>query len=142
MYVEGGNGSGGGGRPERRKGTRLAPELDRRLAGDEPLDKAIEWWHDEWRGATRMHIAFAFGNEAIVDGFQPVNFSDNEFAVFMIATLSGCGVDDRAAQLHWLWPMAGLDAAKMTDATYAREAMGKYIDQLIAARTELRRSRN
>jgi hypothetical protein len=46
MYVECGNG-GGGGLPERRRGTRLAPELDAKLAGNEPLNTVIDWWSGE-----------------------------------------------------------------------------------------------
>ena len=48
--------SGGDGRPWRR-GTRLAPELDRRLAGDEPLDEIICWWDDSWRAGGSGGIA-------------------------------------------------------------------------------------
>jgi hypothetical protein len=149
MYDEGIEGGGGGGRrPERRKGTRLAPELDRRLAGDEPLDAIIGWWDDKWHSATRMLLMFAAtsGNESVIEEFQPGNFSDTEYAVFLISLLSGCSVDDRATQLHWFWPKVGLDAAKMTDPAYAQGAMGRFIDRLLAARAELqqqqRRNRN
>jgi hypothetical protein len=54
----------------------------------------------------------------------------------MSSTLSGCcggGDDDdgRVAKLHFLWPMAGLDGAKMTDTAYARQVMLKFITKLI-----------
>jgi hypothetical protein len=64
---------GDDGRP-RRRGTSLAPELDRRLAGDEPLDEIIRWWHDSWRAAVRLRKVFPHGDEHV----QPKNFSDNE----------------------------------------------------------------
>jgi hypothetical protein len=144
MYVEGGNTGGGGGRrlPERR-GTRLALELDRRLASDEPLDKVIGWWHDAWRSALHLFVMFAAasGNEALVAEFQPENFSDNEYAVFIVSMLSGCGVDDRATALHWFWPKVGLDAAKVTEPAYAQGAMGRFLDRLLAARAELKQQR-
>jgi hypothetical protein len=41
---------GGDGRPWRR-GTSLAAELDRKLAGDEPLTDVVVWWHDSWRAS-------------------------------------------------------------------------------------------
>ena len=41
MYSESGGG-GGGGRQPRRRGTSLAAELDRRLAGDEYLGDIID----------------------------------------------------------------------------------------------------
>jgi len=48
MYVGYGNDGGGGGgfwqERRRRRGTRLPPELDHRLAGDEPLETIIHWW--------------------------------------------------------------------------------------------------
>jgi hypothetical protein len=140
MYV--GEGNSGGGRPERPRGTRFAAELDRRLASDEPLHAIIDWWNDERRRVfdTLLTFASASGDVSLVEEFQPGNFSDNEHSVFLICILSGCSADDRATQLHWFWPKIGLDAAKMTDPAYAHEAMGRFIDRLLAARVELRRN--
>jgi hypothetical protein len=87
MYETIGSGGGGDdGRP-RRRGTSLAPELDRRLAGDEPLEEAIFWWHDSWRASVRLRKVLPHGDENV----QPRNFSDNELACFVIAVTSGCG---------------------------------------------------
>jgi hypothetical protein len=124
---------GGDGRPWRR-GTRLAPELDRRLAGDEPLDEIIGWWNDSWRAAIRLRKVFPHGDENV----QPKNFSDNELAAFVINITSGCGIDDRGATLHWLWPMLGFDGARMSDAAYAETVRDKYWTQLENARAALR----
>ena len=126
MYVIGD--AGGGWQP--RCGTRLAAELDRRLAGDEPLDEIIEWWDDAWRAAIRLRKVFPHGDENV----QPRNFSDNELAVFVIAITSGCGIDDRGATLHWLWSMLGFDSARMSDAAYAETVRDKYWTQLENAR--------
>jgi len=140
-------GSGGGDGQPRRRGTRLATELDRRLAGDEFLGDVIDWWSNTWRASGELYMTFAYGDEAIrpsVFSDHLANFSDNEFTCFMISTLSGCcggdGDDGRVAKLDFLWPMAGLDGAKMTDTAYARQVMLKFITKLEAARTELRRN--
>jgi hypothetical protein len=149
MYDLGGESGGGGGndgRPPRRRGTKLAPELDRRLAGDEDVGNIIGWWHDTWRETTRMHIDFSAGSKAAVEALQPRNFSDNEIICFMISMLSGCCGDEyddgRAIYLRSIWPKLGFDDAKMLDPAYAREAMGKYIDRLIAARATLHAQRS
>ena len=125
-----------------RRGTRLAAELDRRLAGDESLDNVVDWWTAEWCNRARLRVEFPDGGG---DGdVQPVNFSANEHTVFMISTLNGrYGADDKTVVIHSLWPMAEVDGARiMTDAAYARQVMKKYIERLVAARAELRRSRN
>jgi hypothetical protein len=68
--------------------------------------------------------------------------SDNEFAVFIISIVSGCGTDNSdnnwVAELHSFWPLAGLDAAKLADDAYVRQVMLKFIARLEAARAELR----
>jgi hypothetical protein len=78
-------GAGGDGRPWRR-GTKLAAELDRRLAGAEDLCDVIFWWHDAWRAAVRLAL-----KSRDTEDIQPWNFSDNELACFVIAMTSGCG---------------------------------------------------
>jgi hypothetical protein len=128
---DGGGGSGGGddGRPPRR-GTRLAPELDRRLVSDEPLDEIIGWWNNSAAG---------FGNEAI----HLHNFSDNELAVHVISLVSGCGddnADNRIANLDFLWPHLGLDGAKLADPAYVEQVILEFIAKLETARTELRKA--
>ena len=63
-------------------------------------------------------MKFAYGDESIrPDVFSDHlgNFSDNEFAVFMISVVSGCGSDNsdnRIAELHTLAPMLGLEDAR------------------------------
>jgi hypothetical protein len=138
--------SGGDGRPWRRRGTSLAPELDRKLAGDEPLDEVIGWWISSWRAATGLYIKFVQGKEDIHPGRfsdHPSNFSDNEFAVFMVSVLSdGCGTvnsDNRIADLHALGPsLLELDTAKLGDDAYVGQGMRKYLERLIEARAALR----
>ena len=80
-----------------------------------------------------------------VFSYHPSNFSDNEFAAHMVSVLSGCCcIDDddgRVAKLDFLWPMLGLDSAKMTDPAYAQEVALKFIAKLGAARVELRNQR-
>ena len=134
---------GGDGRPWRR-GTRLAPELDRRLAGDEPLEEAIFWWHDSWRAAVRLRKVFPHGDEHV----QPKNFSDNELAAFVIAVTSGCGSEagddntaaaNKLAKSQRLWTQLGFEAAKMVDPAYAGAVRDKYWTTLENARATLRR---
>jgi hypothetical protein len=64
MYVSYGNNDGGGGGggflPERR-GTRLAAELDRRLASDEPLYGIVDWCIEAWCARVRVYLAFPNG---------------------------------------------------------------------------------
>jgi hypothetical protein len=124
-----GGGGGGDGRPWHR-GTRLAAELDRRLAGDEPLDEVVIWWHDEWRAALRLRKVLSHG----YDDIHPKNFSANEFAAFVIAVTISCDDNDRGATLHWLWPVLGVDGTKMSDATYAETVRNKFWTQLENAR--------
>ena len=141
MYETIGSGGGGGdGRP-RRRGTRLAPELDRRLAGDEPLDDIIDWWTDSWRAAIRLRKIFPHGDEHV----QPKNFSDNEFAAFMASMLCGCGYEaengnaNKVTDLRWFWSNTGIDGAKVAaDADYAWQLMEEWIERLERARAVLR----
>jgi hypothetical protein len=143
--IEGGG--GGGGLPPRR-GTRLAAELDRRLAGNEPLDKIICWWDDSWRAAIRLREIFPHGDENV----QPRNFSDNERACFVIVITSGCGGEadetdeDKATRIHTakqlaglqrLWIKLGFEGAKMVDPAYAEAVRDKYWTTLENARTAL-----
>jgi hypothetical protein len=65
---------GGGGQP-RRRGTRLAPELDRRLAGDEFLGDIIGWWSDTWRASAELYMTFTYGDEAIRVAFSRTTFT-------------------------------------------------------------------
>jgi hypothetical protein len=143
MYVEGSVGGGGGRWPERR-GTRLAPELDRKLAGDEPLNEVIHWWDEEWRAAVRLRRVLPHGDENV----QPRNFSDNELAAFVIAITSGCGSGPdgkntikQLAELQWLWTKLGFEVVRMSDATYAEAVRDKYWTQLETARAELQQQR-
>jgi hypothetical protein len=69
---------------------------------------------------------------------NPKIVSDNELTAFVLAITSGCGVDDRATELHRLWPMLGLNNAKMTDAAYVEQVMEKYSSPRI---TSIRRRR-
>src|SRR6516225_4943672 len=94
------------GEPPRRRGTKLAPELDRRLGTNEDLVDVIEWWHEAWRAALRLSLTFHRTEDC-----QPKNFSDNELAVFVLVMTSGCGIDNRGTELHWLWSMLGFDCA-------------------------------
>ena len=141
--IEGGGG-GGGGRPWRR-GTRLAPELDRRLAGDEPLDEVIIWWHDSWRAALRRRKVDPDGDYHA----QPRNFSDNELACFVIAITSGCGSEadedgtaqhtaNQLAELQPLWTSLGFEGARMVDPAYAKAVRDKYWTTLENARAAFR----
>jgi hypothetical protein len=83
-------------------------------------------------------FATASRDESLIEEFQPGNLSDNEYSVFVLFMLSGCGIDDRATALHWLWPKVGLDAARVAaDPAYVQGAMGRFIDRLLAARAEL-----
>ena len=136
--------SGGDGRPWRR-GTRLAPELDRRLAGDEPLDEIICWWDDSWRTAIRLRKVLPHGYEDI----QPRNFSDNELACFIIAITSGCDSSEadettrirtanQLAGLQRLWTKLGFEGAKMVDPAYAKAVRDKYWTTLENARAAFR----
>jgi hypothetical protein len=144
MYGTLGSGGGGGGGEPRRRGTSLAAELDRRLAGDEFLGDVIDWWSNTWRARAELYMKFTHGDEAIrPDVFSDhlANFSNNEFAVYMISVISGCGsdnLDNRIAELYTLAPMLGLDSAKLADDAYVREIARKFIAKLEAARTELR----
>jgi hypothetical protein len=61
------------GRPWRRRGTSLAAELDRKLAGDEYLGDVISWWHDSWRATAGLYVKFVQGE----DDFRPGRFSDH-----------------------------------------------------------------
>jgi hypothetical protein len=139
-------GGGGDGRPRRRRGTKLAPELNRRLAGDEDLCNIIRWWHNAWRETTRMHIKFTAGSEAAVEALQPRNFSDNELACFVTAisiiviTSGCCGDKHDDGRAIYLRSKLGLNA-KMLDPAYVRKVMREYVGKLIAARAELRAGR-
>jgi hypothetical protein len=131
---------GDDGRPWRR-GTRLAPELDRRLAGDEPLDDIIDWWHESWRAALRLRKIFPHGDKDV----QPKNFSDHEFAAFMASMLCGCSCEvergnaNKVVDLQWLWSNTGIDGAKVAaDADYAWQLMEEFIERLERARAVLR----
>jgi hypothetical protein len=141
-------GGDGDGRPWRR-GTRLAPELDRRLAGDEDLCDIIDWWHDSWRANLRLRKVDPQGDYHV----QPKNFSDNELACFVIAVTSGCGSEpdqteeDKAtslrtanqlAEVQWLCAKLGFEAAKMVDPAYAYAARDKYWTTLENARAASR----
>jgi hypothetical protein len=72
------------------------------------------------------------------------NFSDNEFTVYAISTISGCGEhwdDNRVAEIvesTQLCRILGVDGAKLADSDYVREVMLKYIAKLEAARAALR----
>jgi hypothetical protein len=140
-FENGGGGGGGGGQP-RKRGTSLAVELDRKLAGDEYLGDIIDWWDDSWRARARLYVKFVGGNENIRHGNfsdHPDNFSDNESAVHMVCVLSGCGRDNnRIADLDFLWSRRGIDSAKLADDTYVSQLMQKFIAKLENARTELR----
>jgi hypothetical protein len=145
MYeVIGGGDDRGDGRPWPR-GTRLAPELDRRLAGDEPLDEIICWWDDSWRTAIRLRKVLPHGYEDI----QPRNFSDNELACFVIAITSGCGSEadedgtaqhtaNQLAELQRLWTSLGFEGARMVDPAYAKAVRDKYWTTLENARAAFR----
>ena len=137
--IEGGGG-GGGGRPWPR-GTKLADELDRRLAGDEPLDEVIDWWSNSWRAAIRLRKIFPHGDKDV----QPKNFSDHEFAAFMASMLCGCGYEaengnaNKVTDLRWFWSNTGIDGAKVAaDADYAWQLMEEWIERLERARAVLR----
>jgi hypothetical protein len=117
------------GEPPRRRGTKLAPELDRRLGTNEDLVDVIEWWHEAWRAALRLSLTFHRTEDC-----QPKNFSDNELAVFVLVMTSGCGIDNRGTELHWLWSMLGFDCAKMSDPGYAETVQDKYWTRLEAFR--------
>jgi hypothetical protein len=113
MYVESGNGGGGGGGhlPERR-GTRFAPELDRRLAGNEPLSAVLNWWDDEWRAAMRVQVEFSSSmKDPGIKALRPENFSDNEWLAFTFSALNSCycGADPSEYSESY-WPMLGIDA--------------------------------
>jgi hypothetical protein len=113
-----------------RRGTSLAPELDRKLVGDEPLDEIVRWWSSS---------AARFRNEIA----NLHDLSDNELAVHTIALVSGCGddnADNRIANLDFLWPQLGLDGAKLADSAYVEQVILKLIAKLEAVRIELRRS--
>jgi hypothetical protein len=131
---------GGGGRPWPR-GTKLADELDRRLAGDEPLTKVINWWTDSWSATVSLHKIFPYGDKDI----QPRNFSDHEFAAFMASMLCGCfyeaenGNAKKVTDLRWLRSNTGIDGAKVAaDADYAWQLMEEWIERLERARAVLR----
>ena len=126
------------GEPPRRRGTKLAPELDRRLGTNEDLVDVIEWWHEAWRAALRLSLTFRITGDC-----QPKNFSDNELAVHVISLVSGCGddnADNRIANLDFLWPHLGLDGAKLADPAYVEQVILEFIAKLETARTELRQA--
>jgi hypothetical protein len=123
---------GGSGEQPGRRGTSLAPELDRKLVGDEPLDEIIGWWSSSAarfrKEITNLH-----------------DLSDNELAVHTIGLVSGCGddnADNRIANLDFLWPQLGLDGAKLADPAYVEQVILKFIAKLKAVRIELRTSRS
>jgi hypothetical protein len=112
-------GGGGGGKQPRRHGTKLAPELNRRLASDEDLCNIIRWWHHAWRETTRMHIKFTAGSEAAVEALQPRNFSDNELACFVTAITMSVITSGYKQGLN----------VKMLDPAYVQQIMKKYVGE-------------
>jgi hypothetical protein len=127
--IDGGvGGYGVGDWPGRRGGgTKLAAELDRRLAGDEPLIDIIGWWTEAWRAAAGLYLVSANGDEGILSE----NFSANEHTVYILATVSGCDDPDRVSELQSLWPQEGIDGARMLkDLAYVQQLVKDYLTAL------------
>jgi hypothetical protein len=88
----------------------------------------------------------AKGTPARDENVQPRNFSDNEFAAFMISMICGCNYEinerdvKKVADLQWLWSNTELDCARMSDAAYTETVQDKYWTQLENAREALRKA--
>ena len=61
-----------------RRGSPFAPELDRRLAGNEPLSSVVDWWHTEYHEWRKLQVRAASGGPTKAD------LTENEDAVYSL----------------------------------------------------------